>query len=307
MHPGALSGYSQRWESVCTVWSWPRVAGANTRVRGSDAGRKRPQAAAQQYWGNATVTDLPAPEGWKNRFLLYGIGLLVMGSLGLFFAYKTVLAVQRTHWLAATICLAVVVISLIIEAGIVWVMTGRAKLRASVDTDGTTLRPAPVSKYLVALLVAIVVGSGLFLVFGSKVHDDLPATARDRGRIIALLVGSLLGLGFMARTRRRPAPRLRLSADGVEFRDSYTAFTLAWDEIRDITGCAPKGKTYRPVVFEVHRGAPPAVINNASAWAPDGAALFWLIRHDWRHGEDRAELSNGVAIERLTDGRVTAA
>lgn len=252
------------------------------------------------------MTDLPAPEGWKNRFLLYGFGLLVMGSLGLFFAHKTVLAVQRTHWLAATICLAVVVISLIIEAGIVWVMMGRAKLRASVGTGGTTLRPAPVAKYLVALMVTIVVGSGLFLMFGSQVQDDLAATARDRGKIVALLVGSLLGLGFMVRTRRRPAPILRLSADGVEFSDTYTTFTLAWDEIRDITGCAPKGKTYRPVVFEVHADAPPAVINNASAWAPDGAALFWLIRHYWLHREDRAELSNGVAIERLTDGRVTA-
>ncbi|MHA7664093.1 hypothetical protein [Mycolicibacterium sp. HS_4_1] len=274
--------------------------------RGSDAGEGTAADGRVAVWGNATVTDLPAPEGWKNRFLLYSIGLLVMGSLGLFFAYKTVLAVQRTHWIAATICLAVVVISLIIEAGIVWVMTGHAKLRASVDADGTTLRPGPVSKYLVALMVTIIVGSGLFLMFGSQLHDDLPATARDRGKIIALLVCSLLGLGFMARTRRRPGPMLRLSADGVEFSDTYTTFTLAWDEIRDITGCAPKGKTYRPVVFEVHADAPPAVINNASAWAPDGAALFWLIRHYWRHREDRGELSNGVAIERLSDRRVTA-
>lgn len=252
------------------------------------------------------MTGLPAPEGWSNRFLLYGIALLAMGSLGLFFTYKTVLAAQRTHWLAATICLAVVLFSLITSAGIVWVMMGRTKLRATVDAAGTTLRPAPIAKYLAALLVTIVIGTALFLIFGSQVHDDLPATAKDRGKVIALLFGSLLALGFMARTRRRPAPILRLSAAGIEFSDSYTTFTLAWHEIRDITGRAPKSKTYRPVVFEVHRDAPPAVINNASAWAPDGAALFWLIHHYWLHSQDRAELSNGVAIERLTDGKVTA-
>jgi hypothetical protein len=252
------------------------------------------------------VTGLPAPEGWNNRFLLYSIGLLAMGALGLFFANKTVLAVQRTHWLAATICLVVVVFSLITAAGMVWVMTGRTKLRASVDAAGTTLRQAPMLKYLVALLVTIAVGSALFLVFGSHVHDDLPATAKDRGKVIALLFGSLLGLGFAARSRRRPPPILRLSAAGIEFCDTFTTFTLAWHEIRDITGRAPKSKTYRPVVFEVHHDAPPAVINNASAWAPDGVALFWLIRHYWLHSEDRAELSNGVAIARLTEGKVSA-
>ena len=282
--------------------TWRRATGRGDVTRG----RRRPHQAAQQYWGIAKVTGLPAPEGWSNRFLLYGIGLLAMGSLGLFFAYKTALAVQRTHWLAAAICLAVVLFSLITSAGIVWVMMGRTKLRATVDGAGTTLRPAPIAKYLAALLVTIVIGTALFLIFGSQVHDDLPATAKDRGRVIALLFGSLLALGFMARTRRRPAPILRLSDAGVEFSDSYTTFTLAWHEIRDITGRAPKGKTYRPVVFEFNRDVPPAVINNASAWAPDGAALFWLIRHYWLHSQDRAELSNGVAIERLTDGKVTA-
>lgn len=252
------------------------------------------------------MTDLPTPDGWKNRLVLYSVGLIVMGSLGLFFAYKTVLAIQRTHWLAATICLAAVVVSLIIVAGIAWVMMGRTKLRASVDAGGTTLSPAPMSKYFVVLLVAMIVGCGLFLMLGSQVQDDLPATARDRGKVIALLVGSVLGLGLMARARRKSAPILRLSADGVDFTDSYTTFTLAWNEIRDITGTAPRSKTYRPVVFEVHREAPPAVINNASAWAPDGAALFWLIRHYWRHSQDRGELSNGIAIERLTSGSITA-
>jgi hypothetical protein len=110
----------------------------------------------------------------------------------------------------------------------------------------------------------------------------------------------------MARISRHAAPELRLSADGVDYNDRYAPFTLAWHEISDITGFAPKGKTYRPVVFEVHGGRPPAVINNASAWAPDGAALYWLIRHYWRHSADRSELSNGVAIERLRAGRVTA-
>jgi len=49
------------------------------------------------------------------------------------------------------------------------------------------------------------------------------------------------------------------------------------------------------------------VIAGASAYAPDGAALFWLIRYYWRHPEARGELTNGTAIERLATSSVTAA
>ena len=163
------------------------------------------------------MTDLPKPDGWKDRTLLFGFALVMVGSLGLFFAVKTVRAVQHMHWLAATICLAVVVVSLIAVVGTAWVLVGRVKLRASFDAAGTTLRSASAAKYLVAVLVALVVGGGLFLMFNSQVRDDLPSDARDRGKVTVLLVISLIGLGFMARTRGRPAPGLRLSADGVDY------------------------------------------------------------------------------------------
>ncbi len=252
------------------------------------------------------MTDLPKPDGWKDRILLFVFALLMMGSLGLFFAAKAVRAVQQTHWLAATICLAVVVVSLITVAGIAWVLLGHVKLRASFDETGTTLRSPSAARFLVALLVALVVGSGLFLIFNSQVRGDLPSDARDRGKVTVLLVVGLIGLGYLARTSRRVVPALRLSADGVDYTDRYAPFTLAWNEISDITGIAPKGQTaYHPVVFEVHGDLPPAVINSASAWAPDGVVLYWLIRHYWRYSGDRGELTNGVALERLRDSRVT--
>lgn len=59
-------------------------------------------------------------------------------------------------------------------------------------------------------------------------------------------------------------------------------------------------------MFEHGNGAP-SVIAGASAYAPDGAALFWLIRYYWRHPEARGELTNGTAIERLATSSVTAA
>jgi hypothetical protein len=43
----------------------------------------------------------------------------------------------------------------------------------------------------------------------------------------------------------------------------------------------------------------PIVVKNASGYAPSGAALYWMIRHYCRHPENRAELTDGRALERL--------
>lgn len=115
-----------------------------------------------------------------------------------------------------------------------------------------------------------------------------------------LLVCGVVGLDLTVRSARRGRPVLRLSPDGT-----WGRFTNNWVEVTDIVGVAPRGKAFRPVVLERKDGAP-AVINNAAAWSPGGRALFRMIRHYWLHREDRAELVNGVAVERLTAGRFAA-
>lgn len=112
--------------------------------------------------------------------------------------------------------------------------------------------------------------------------------------------------GIMVRMHsRREPPRLCLSAAGVDLRDAAGQFSLSWNDISNITGKALSTKGFRPIVFEHGNGAP-SVIGGASGYAPDGALLFWLIRHYWLHPEARGELTNGAAIERLTAKNVTA-
>jgi hypothetical protein len=47
------------------------------------------------------------------------------------------------------------------------------------------------------------------------------------------------------------------------------------------------------------RHAATAIIQGASGYAPNGAALYWMIRHYSKHPENRAELTDGRALERL--------
>ncbi len=44
------------------------------------------------------------------------------------------------------------------------------------------------------------------------------------------------------------------------------------------------------------------VIGGLNNYVPTGVALYWLVRHYWKHPEDRIELVDTRAAERLRDG-----
>jgi hypothetical protein len=256
--------------------------------------------------GAGSVNDLPKPQGWNTRVRRYGSILVITGSGGAYFVYKTVRAAEHTHWLASAVTAAAAVAFLVPAVSIGLSLAGRGRLRASFDATGTTLLVAAVARWLGVWFASVSVGTVLYLLFGSHMHDDLPDVRfRSIGWLGAVLVGGVLGLGLVIRASRRERPALRLCADGVILHDAVVRYTVSWDEIRDITGVVPQGKSLRPIVFERGDGAP-AVVGNAALYAPGGVALFWMIRHYWRHPHERAELANGVAIERLRAGRFRA-
>ena len=48
------------------------------------------------------------------------------------------------------------------------------------------------------------------------------------------------------------------------------------------------------------KDAKPIVFANADRFASSfGAALYWMVRHYWKRPENRAELTDGRALERL--------
>ncbi|HJT95768.1 MAG TPA: hypothetical protein VJ777_28145, partial [Mycobacterium sp.] len=97
---------------------------------------------------------------------------------------------------------------------------------------------------------------------------------------------------------RRRTGYLRLAPHGIESADIRHTRNASWDDITDITDEAPKKTSHQPIVFGT-RDAKPIVVNNASGYAPNGAALYWMIRHYWKHPENRDELADGRALERL--------
>ncbi|WP_155903482.1 hypothetical protein [Mycolicibacterium sp. CBMA 226] len=243
---------------------------------------------------------LPQPHGWQNRYRLFGSILVIAAVGGLYFAVKAVLAVAHGHWAAATVSALSTIVFGIPTVWIVLMFACRGRLRASVDGVGTSLALAAGIRWLTVWFGAVLVAVVGYLAFGSQMGGEFPdVRARSAAFFAVMVVGAVLGLGAMVRAgRRRPRPGLRLSPAGVEFHDAVTAFRLPWADIVNITGTGVEGKNLRPIIFWP-RGGEPAVVANASLYAPNGAALFWMIRYYWLMPAARGELGNGVAVQRL--------
>jgi hypothetical protein len=228
------------------------------------------------------------------------------GGLGALFTVKTIGEIENTHWLAATITAAAAAGFLICAAAATLMLAGRGSLRASYGSAGTTFLPPPVTKWTALIAASLIVGPVLYMTYGSRVTDDLPALAgKDYGRLLVMVIGGVVLLIVIARrslSGRRPV--LTISADGIEFDDLSTRYTIDWDDITDIVGHLPKRRYFRPIVFE-RKSGPLLAINNASSYVPGGRALFWLIRFYWLHPAHRSELASGAAIDRLMTDRIT--
>lgn len=67
----------------------------------------------------------------------------------------------------------------------------------------------------------------------------------------------------------------------------------------DVIDQAPKGKVVSCPAVMVMTDSESQIINSLPTYQANGAALYWAIRHYWLHPENRGELANSRAIERL--------
>lgn len=256
------------------------------------------------------MSALPKPEGWNNRSVLFSIGTAVIGSLFAYFGYTAINAAGESHWLATLIALCAAVAFGIMTIGLIVLFTASNKLRGSYDESGTTLDAVPAQPWALVMCVALALSGGLYLLFGSQVHDDLPtASSRDAGRLTVLVIISAIGAAFMLRNIIKGRPTLILAPEGIAYSlPGDRTFTIVWDDIVDITSTplTKRGKGTRPIVFECSDGTR-QIIASANTWVPGGTGLYWLCRFYLQHPTDRGELVNGVALERLTFERIPVA
>jgi hypothetical protein len=176
-----------------------------------------------------------------------------------------------------------------------------AKRHADWNSVGATVRvnPAIVWLYGIALLGGVIGASG-YLFFVSRGLADLPFATPGGGRATRHLMISLLVLsvwGLVALLRTREPGYLRIGVDGIEHGNMLRTRSARWEDLVDVTDKADK-RARNPIVFAV-KGAKPIVVPNGDRYGDSGAALYWMARHYWQYPENRGELADGRALDRL--------
>ena len=131
---------------------------------------------------------------------------------------------------------------------------------------------------------------------------DIPMSQTARYSIpFGAGVLALLGIPFVAAYLRRGTTKyLLLTTDGFEIAEGLRPHVGLWADVADVTNAAP-GKppvTVGSIAMVMSDGA---TLNFAAGGCtPDGRALRELVRYYWRHPDDREELTDRRAAQRLT-------
>lgn len=245
---------------------------------------------------------MPSPSNWDNRVpILAKFGFLLFLAGAIYSVAQAVVTLQRGSVLAALTAAGLGVFASGVVATVSATSLTSSRLHADSDNRGTTLRANPFAVWcLVVALIGAAFGSGFYVVFIRPGGEELPFAAPGRGLVSQFLMGCLLLIsliGLAALVRRREPGYLRIGRDGVENADIFQTRTARWEDIVDITDKADK-RSRNPLVLKL-RDDKPIVVANAAAYAAGSPAMYWMVRHYWKNPENRAELTDGRALERL--------
>ena len=253
-----------------------------------------------------SVLTLPEPPGWergRRGFVWACVGMSAFTALVL---YSGIVALLSDQWAPAFAWLAISVMVAMMMGALIIVQSGRTSLRAEQDSSGITFRPD--RRFGVLILVGCFIGVVGIVVFVLLLLAGQLDTAMPKKLQSSLIVTAAVGLisagsAAFAAWRRGGIGYVKVTPRGVDVADMVTTQSCTWDEIDSVADHSDVTKrTRRAVVLSPIRGKE-IVIEGADFYIPHGAPLYWMIRHYWRHPEDRMELVDTRARERLRDGR----
>lgn len=256
------------------------------------------------------VLTLPEPEAWQRarpKFRwLYAAGFVPIG-IGLQYG---VTAVIRGSYPTAVFVFLLVAAPLPMVVGMARAAYGFVPYRVRRDSAGTAvLVDHWMGVLCLVMLLAFTAAAVLYnvLYFTGRLDMSTPSVPRRASPFaFAVVVIFVFGLLITGWRRGNGWGHVRLTPGGVENTDLIRTKFHAWDDIDDVLDAPEKKRTRKAVVLALKDGGE-AVIEGADLYVPRGVGLYWMVRHYWRHPEDRAELANGRAHERLIEERFDVA
>lgn len=231
--------------------------------------------------------------GWAVLFLVWGIHVLVRHE------YLTTIVMLG----GAVFCVALVTALLIIRSN-------HATWRGQFDATGSLFRPdRTVDVLYQAGGVGALVAMALYAVGAPLGRVDVPTPAGMRGYFpFICAAGAISGAAGLVKTRARGGVSyLRLSPNGFEMAQGFSATPVGWDTVKDVSDRYPRGSIPARGTIVVTTSDGRTRTLAADSYTPGGQALRELVRFYWQHPDVRAELTDGRALERLRQERFAGA
>lgn len=255
-----------------------------------------------------SVLNLPEPANWaKTGKLPLWMGLAAFAGL-CYFIVRAILAALRGNYLTTVLVFGFVTFPVLLMATLLLAAAGKTRSRTTSDVTGFIVWPDKRFSVMYYSGLAVMAPSGVLLAFFvPRGAIDIPMS---RGMQIfspaMFMAAAVVAIwGLVAGVRRKGVGYLKLTPALVEIADVLKTRTLEWDDVVDIKDHSESKdgkKAGRSVVLCLRDGSE-KVIGGLNLYVPTGVPLYWLVRHYWRHPEDRAELVDARAAERFRDGR----
>lgn len=244
------------------------------------------------------------PPNWDEKLsplALFGLLVFMVGVV--YFVVQAVVSLEQGSVAAGltTGGLAVFCVGFVGALSATYFLSARRYAEWSQAGTVVRIHPAIAWSYGIALLGGVV-GSLCYLFFVSRGLASLPFATPGGERVNRYLMITLLVLsvtGLIALLRSREPGYLRVSVDGIEHADMFRKQSASWGDVVDVTDKSDK-RARNPIVFAV-KGSKQIVVPNADRFGSSGPALYWMVRHYWKHPESRDELGDGRALDRLRD------
>jgi hypothetical protein len=226
---------------------------------------------------------------------------IVFGPFGVFCLVWAFIFAARGELPSAVVALGFAIFALGLLLMLAIIALRLVKPRVRLERDGIMVRPDKrVDVLLMASTFGCFVAMACYAIFapGDMIAIRVPRND-ERYFVVACAAGVLVGVFSVTQIiRRRGTSYVRMTADAFELGNTVSSVERSWDEVTDIADRPRKARHSTGTTYITTRGGRTRIL--PSDWyTPSGHLLRELVRFYWKNPENRVELADGRALQRL--------
>jgi hypothetical protein len=239
-----------------------------------------------------------------KNFLALAFYFAVVNGLALLSVAWMVVALRRGEYFTTVVVLGFALAFVGLEASLVLVIRGKVRPRVEFNSEGTTIRPDRTADGLLKWgTVAAVIAVATYAIFAPQGKIDIPLPYGNQRMWNIVAIGlTLAGIVSLWRTFERGGVSfVRLTPSGFEMSQGSSSMDGVWHDVVAITDRRPeKPPPFRAMIFVKSRDDRVRTLV-VDSYTPGGDAMRRFVRYYWLNPDHRDELTDGRAIERLSE------